>query len=545
MFEKKGLGIGIADFKSIREENRYYVDKSGFIEELLKDGAKVKLFCRPRRFGKTLNMSMLKNFFDIRKDNAALFKGLKIEKSPYISEMGKYPVIFISFKDLKQRNWKDCLEAVGILIADIFKQYREISKTLDEFDYPLFMNYATKKSTSEELKVSLKFLSDILYNHYKKGVIFLIDEYDTPIVSAYENGYYNEAVDFFRGLYSTSLKDNNSLHMGMMTGILRIAKEGIFSGLNNLAVYTILDNEYSEYFGLTEQEVVEALNYYELDYNIKEVKEWYDGYKFGRSEVYNPWSILNYLSRREIDAYWINTSNNYFINDLLKNASTSLFDDLKDVFNNKSIERVVDKSSNLESMINPQEVWQLLLYSGYLTVEDKLDMDFYKLKLPNKEIKSFFKKSFIDKFLGNISSFRKMIDALLNENILEYEKHLQDILMISISYYDSDKNEEKFYHNLILGMTLSLDGYYFVNSNRESGQGRYDLILEPLQKNRAGYIFEFKIADSEKELVSKAKEGLKQIKDKKYDTELKRKGISKVISIGLAFYGKMVKVEYN
>lgn len=547
MFKKKGVALGVNDFKTLLREDNYYIDKTNLIKEILEDKSAVKLFTRPRRFGKTLNMSMLKYFFDVKnaEENRELFNNLDIEKSEYIEEQGKYPVIFISFKDIKQKNWNGCLEAVGILIATLFKEYREIVKELDEFDYPVFMKYATQNASYEELKLSLKFLSDILYRYYKKEVVLLIDEYDTPIVSSYENGYYNEAMDLFRGMYSAGLKDNNSLKAGIMTGILRIAKEGIFSGLNNLAVYTILDNQYSEYFGLTEKEVKEALDCYGLEYDINKIKLWYDGYKIGKSEVYNPWSILNYLSRKEIEAYWVNTSNNYFINDLLKNASTNLFDELKSVFNNENIEKIIDKHSNLDVITNPQEVWQLLLYSGYLTVEEKLDMDLYRLRIPNEEIKTFFKKSFIDKFLGNMSSFKKMIDGLIKEDIAEYEKHLQDILTISMSYHDSDKSEEKFYHNLILGMILSLDGNYHVSSNRESGNGRYDLKIEPVIKNKAGYIFEFKTADSEIKLKEKAKEGLEQIKSKEYALEMRKNGTENILGLGIAFYKKKVKIVWK
>lgn len=544
---KKIISNGISDFKILIENNYYYIDKTSFIDEVGKNTGKTLLFTRPRRFGKTLNMSMLKYFFDIREsfENRKLFTGLNIENLPIMDEQGKYPVIFISFKDIKQKNKDNFLEATKILIANLFKEYRDIVKHLDEFDYPIFMKYATQNSSYEELKLSLKFLSDVLYRYYKKEVVLLIDEYDTPIVSSYENGYYNDAMDLFRGIYSACLKDNTSLKIGIMTGILRIAKEGIFSGLNNLAVYTILDNEYSKYFGLTEKEVKEALDYYELEYNLDKVKLWYDGYKMGNSEVYNPWSILNYLSRKEIEAYWVNTSNNYFINDLLKNASTSLFDELKSVFNNESIEKIIDKHSNLDLLTNPQEVWQLLLYSGYLTVDEKLDIDLYKLKIPNEEIKSFFKKSFIDKFLGNTSSFKKMIDSLISENIVDYEKYLEDILTISMSFYDSDKNEEKFYHNLILGMILSLDGNYHVSSNRESGNGRYDLKIEPKIKNKTGYIFEFKIANSENKLEEKAKEGLEQIKIKNYALEMKKNKVKNILGLGIAFYKKRVKIVYE
>ena len=317
--EKKGFPNGISDFKLLREEKYYYVDKTELIEELQREIGKTILFTRPRRFGKTLNMSMLQYFWDIsnKEENRKLFQGLKIERSPYMEEQGKYPVIYITLKDMKYGTWKEILEEMRFLVSELFYSYQFLLKDLNEFDIPLFKNIIRKKANISELSNSLKLLSRILKNYYQKKVVILIDEYDTPIVSAYEHEYYEEAISFFRNFYSAALKDNSNLQLGVMTGILRVAKEGIFSGLNNLSVYSILDEKYSSYFGLTEKEVREALEYYELDYNIQEVKEWYDGYLFGNTEMYNPWSIISYMANKKIEAYWIGTSSNALILSLI------------------------------------------------------------------------------------------------------------------------------------------------------------------------------------------------------------------------------------
>ncbi len=326
-----------------------------------------------------------------------------------------------------------------------------------------------------------------------------------------------------------------------MTGILRVAKEWIFSDLNNITVYTVLDKEYSSYFGLTEKEVIEATHEYNVRDNIEQIKKWYDGYNFGGVEIYNPWSILNYLSRKRLDSYWVNTSNDYLIIDLLKNSNMDLFEDLKKVFYNGVTEQIIDIFSNMDNLKNSQEIWQLMLYSGYLTVEEKIDEITFKLRLPNYEVRTFFERAFIKKNFQNEGLFRKMIKSLLMEDIKSYENLLQEILLISMSYYDGSK-EEKFYPNLILGMILSLDSDYIILSNSETGYGRSGMALEPKDRTKQGYIFEFKTAENEKMLGDKVKEALEQIENKNYIVNMKNKGIKKIIKLGVAFYGKKVKV---
>ncbi len=446
----KKIPLGISNFKEIIEENYYYIDKTKFIDDLIQDGSKVKLFTRPRRFGKTLNMSTLRYFFDIvnAEENRKLFKNLYIEKSETFKYQGQYPVIFISLKELKSQTYDELLDSIRTLISEIFYTFEFLIDKLDEFTSPLFKSYILKTSKVNELNNSLKFLSKIIYRHMGKRVIIIIDEYDTPVVSAYEHGYYNEAISFFKTFFGVALKDNEYLQMGIMTGILRVAKEGIFSGLNNLITYSILDENYSSYFGLTEKEVKKALFDFEIEDKVNDVKDWYDGYLFGNTELYNPWSIINYLSKKKLEPYWVNTSNNFLVYDLLNKAKIDVFNDLQTVFQGKPIYKTLDNSFSFQDMNNPQEVWQLLLYSGYLKISEILPESKYALKIPNKEINSFFEKSFLNRFLGGIDLFQEMIGALENQKINLFEKKLQEIMLVSVSYNDLGK-EEKYYHMII------------------------------------------------------------------------------------------------
>ncbi|CAL7870765.1 9-O-acetyl-N-acetylneuraminate esterase [Fusobacterium necrophorum subsp. funduliforme] len=539
----KLLPIGIADFKEIMESNCYYIDKTQWIEELLQDGAKVKLFTRPRRFGKTLNMSMLQYFWDIsnKEENRKLFQGLKIENSPYMEEQGKYPVIFLSLKDIKTSSFSTMIHSIQYLISVLFDKFSFLSGNLKNFEALQFKKLLFGEANIVELQNSIKLLSKILTQYYNRKTVILLDEYDSPIVSAYEHGYYEEAISFFRTFYSAALKDNEYLHKGIMTGILRVAKEGIFSGLNNLAVYSILDEKYSSSFGLTETEVEKALEYYELEYNMEKVKEWYDGYLFGNTEIYNPWSILNYISNQKLEAYWVNTSNNFLVYDVLEKANMDIFEELQAVFQGKEIQKTLDYSFSFQELKNPQEIWQLLVHSGYLKTEKNMGDHKYLLKIPNQEIHHFFEKSFLNRFLGGVDHFHTMLSALKQGEIAIFEKKLQDILLSHVSYYDVGQ-EEKYYHNLVLGMILSLSKEYEIHSNVESGYGRYDIALEPRERTKAGFVLECKLAKSEEELERKAQEALQQIEEKQYEVALKERGISKLIKLGLAFCGKKVKV---
>ena len=543
----KKLPIGLSDFKKLIEGNYYYFDKTNFIDEIIKDGSEVKLFTRPRRFGKTLNMSMLKYFFDIKEaeENRKLFKDLYIEKTESFKEQGQYPVIFLSLKDLKADNWESMANYLKVLISNLCLENKYLLKNLDSFDKDLFESYINKNVKTESLKDTLKFLTRILYEKYNKKVVVLIDEYDAPLVSAYHNKYYEKAKDFFKTFYSSVLKDNVYLQMGVMTGIIRVIKAGIFSDLNNLNTYTILSDFYPNCYGLTEEEVKKSLIDYNLEYEMGDVKDWYDGYRFGKSEVYNPWSILNFLHAKELRAYWVDTSGNDLINDVLKIVRKDIVRDLKKLFDGEGLKQNLSGTSDLSRLLSEEEIWELMLFSGYLTVEEKIDEDYYILRLPNREVRRLFKRTFIEKYFGRGNKLIDLMEALTENRIEDYEETLQDILLKSVSYNDTKKGNEAFYHGFILGMSLYLEREYIVKSNIESGLGRYDVSIEPKNKNKRGYILEFKATDNVDKLEEISKEALKQIEEAKYSSSLKQRDTKEILHLGIAFCGKQIKVSYK
>ena len=543
----KRIGIGLSDFKHLIEEDFYYFDKTKFIDEIIKDGAQVKLFTRPRRFGKTLNMSMLKYFFDIKEaeENRKLFKNLYIEKTETFKKQGQYPVVFLSLKDLKATTWGEMEKGIKSTISRLFLDYRYLLNDLDKFDTIIFENIIMKNTNIEDLKEALKFLTESLYKKYSQKVVVLIDEYDSPLVSAYINGYYGKAKDFFKTFYSIVLKDNNYLQMGILTGIIRVIKAGIFSDLNNLSTYTILSDDYTDSYGLTEEEVIKSLKDYEMECEISNVKDWYDGYKFGDSEVYNPWSILNFLRFKELRAYWVDTSGNDLINDVLKKITKDIVRALERLFNGEGLRQNISGTSDLSKLLDENELWELLLFSGYLTIEEKVDEDNYILRLPNKEVRTLYRKTFFEKYFGRGNKLSDLMEALTENRIDEYEENLQEILLTSVSYNDTKKGNEAFYHGLIMGMGLYLEGEYITKSNIESGLGRYDFSVEPKNKNKRAFIMEFKSTDSEEKLEEVSKEALEQIENKKYDISLKQNGIKEITYIGIAFCGKKIKISYK
>ena len=395
---KKLIPDGISDFKTLIENNYYYIDKTLFISEVGKNVGKTLLFTRPRRFGKTLNMSMLKYFFDIREaeENKKLFKNLKISEISYFEKQGKYPVIFVSLKDIKEETFEKTIIRTGYLLKSLYNQFEFIRESLNENELTEFDNIWLGRNNNN-LKNSLLNLAVFLKKYYDKKVVVLIDEYDTPLVSAYKYGYYEEAKNFFSGLYGSVLKDNTVLQVGVITGIIRIVRAGIFSELNNLSEHSILDKEYDEYFGFLETEITEALKYYEIDSKLEEVHSWYNGYRFGDIKVYNPWSILKFLSKKEFKSYWIDTSDNYLIKDILKSADRKTFEKLNKLLFGEKIEEEITGKSTLQEILEAHDLWELLLFSGYLTIDKKTEEDIYSIKIPNNEVKKFFKDSFIDK----------------------------------------------------------------------------------------------------------------------------------------------------
>ena len=540
---RKPLPIGVSDFKEIVENNYYYIDKTKLIEDILHYRAKVNLFTRPRRFGKTLNMSMIKYFFDIEniEGNRKLFEGLSISESEHMQEQGQYPVIYISFRNMEEVSWENSHIAIRQLISNMYDEFKFIREEMDERELFYFDNVWFNKDIAD-WKGSLKALTKYLYEYYGKKAVVLIDEYDTPIIQAYQEGYYKQAISFFKKFYGDAMKDNEYLQFGIMTGILRIAKEGIFSGLNNLKVNNIFSEKYSEYYGLTENEVVEAVKYYGLEYKMEDVREWYDGYQFGETEIYNPWSIINFLDEKKLRPYWIGVSGNKTIYDLLGKADKKVIEDLEKLFVGKTVYKAINEY--MEYVFNASDIWELFLYSGYLTTDGEKKGELYPLRLPNKEIQTFFRKIFIDRFVGNYTQFSNIVENLKNGKIEEFAKGLQDEILSSLSYFDTEK-DEKYYKIFLIGIFIILANDYIRLSERESGYGRADLVLEPKNKINPSYIFEFKAVNNENELENYAKTGFEQIKEKEYDVELRNRGIDKIVCVGLAFYRKKLKMKYE
>lgn len=541
------IPIGVEDFKDLITDNYYYIDKTKLIEDIENDGSKVKLFCRPRRFGKTLNMSTIKYFFNIEKseENRELFNGLYIEKSPYIEEQGKYPVIFISMKGITSSTWSGAVKSIGEKIFELYNEYDgKINHILTENENKIFNRFAGKESEEEELKTSLSFLTKLLYKYYNQKVVVLMDEYDSPIMTAYEKDYYTEMKDFLKAFYGNVLKTNEYLQMGVLTGIIRVAQAGIFSDLNNFISYTTLNNDYSQSFGLTEKEVENMLKYYQIEYEMSEVKKWYDGYSFGKDEIYNPWSILNFVKNRELKAYWINTSSNFMIRELLQKSGEEGLSTLEKIFNQEEVAVRITDNVRLGNNLSVSEVWELMLYSGYLTVKERLDDGRYLVRIPNMEITRFFKDEFLIIVFGEYRVVDELRDALYDKNFRQLDRSIERLILSVMSFHDINKKYENSYHMLLSGFFYALDGYYTTKSNVEAGHGRADILLIPKDKNKAGYILELKRANSSN-LEKKAEEALKQIEDKKYYVELEKYGIKEIVKIGYVFDGKKVESGYN
>ncbi|MGK4199273.1 AAA family ATPase [Fusobacterium sp. HC1336] len=541
----KKVPIAIEDFREVRGQDYYYVDKTKFIEDILNDGSEVKLFCRPRRFGKTLNMSMLKYFFNIenKDENRKLFNSLYIENSPMMKEQGKYPVIFISMKGISGSNFEEALRKIKNKISTLYDEYKDILPSLDEFDSLKFKKYLIEQVDKSSLESSLLFLTKILYKYYNQKVIVLIDEYDSPIISAYEKRYYNEMRDFLRAFYGDVLKTNNYLKMGILTGIIRVAQAGIFSDLNNFTNYTILNNEYSDCFGLIESEVKAMLDYYNIGYEMPEVKSWYNGYSFGENEIYNPWSILKYVQFKKVKSYWVNTSGNALILNMLLASNSTVFDNLNDLINGKDIMVYINESIRMGDNLSPNNIWEIMLFSGYLTVKETLSETMFVLRIPNKEIQSLFKGLFVDAIFRESSNVGSLVQALITKNISQVIKSLEDVVINAISFYDISRKYENPYQALLGGFLYALDDYYIMDPNMESGYGRADIILIPRNKSWAGYILELKKANTN-DIEKEAERAFNQIENKKYEALLKKNGVKDIVKIGIVFDGKKAIAYY-
>ena len=557
----KGLPIGREDFKEIRENSFYYVDKTKYIEELLLDGTQVKLFCRPRRFGKTLSMSTLRYFFDIKngEENRKLFDGLYISNSPMMSEQGKYPVIFITMKGIIGRDLEEVIKDIEVKIYELYNRYFFIEERLNPNAREVFNRLARKEGSIAEIKSSLRFLTQFLYEYYNQKVVLLIDEYDSPLLNAVEKGYYTEMKDFLRAFYGDALKTNEYLQMGVLTGIIRVTQAGIFSDLNNIENYTILKKSYSQYFGLLESEVKEALRYYGIEYKLDEVRAWYDGYNFAGTEVYNPLSILKYIKEKELESYWINTSGNALIMEIIANSDDRVIKDLEKLFEEKELETAVDLELDMGKSLLESDIWSLMLSSGYLTIKEKLGDDNYIIKIPNKEIRSFFKKAFIKMVFRGTRYVEDVKKALLTKDLESFEIAFQNMVLESISFHNTTLNMKKEegkevdelaylevpYQMFMLGFLTSMQDKFFVTPEQESGLGRADILLEPKNKNGVGYILEIKAARKNNRISNLAKKAHKQIDSKIYETELRKRGVVDIVKIGIAFRGKEIEFHYE
>ncbi len=555
---KKIIQIGTSDFKELIEGNNYFVDKSLLIKEFLDNGAKIILTPRPRRFGKTLNLSMLRYFFDIRtkEETKNLFKGLKIENEDKILvSQGAYPVIFITFKNQKHLSYEDFKVGMQMMLSNLYKEHEYLldSDKLSEFDKADFKEIISRKAPVGIFSEGISNLMMYMNKHYGKKVMLFIDEYDVPIQEAYIRGYYDEMIVLMRNLLTSALKDNMYLEKAMITGILRVAKESIFSGLNNLEVDTILGYDFNDKFGFTEEEVEKLLNYCDTMDEIENIKKWYNGYIFGGEVIYNPWSVLNYLKKKRegFKPYWINSSSNDLIKKLLLKGDNNVKLELEELIEGKSISKVIDDNIVMSEVEDSNEnIWSFLLMSGYLkaikteNVEGLLNCE---LKIPNQEVLIFYNNLIKKWFSETITNqkYELMLETLISGNIKVFEGIFKEFVINNLSYFDaSGKEPERVYHAFVLGMLISLSNDYEVKSNKESGYGRYDVMIIPKEVSRAGIIIEFKKIDYflDDTVEQATKDALKQIEKKKYETELVQKGVQNIIKLAIVFKGKEVKV---
>lgn len=550
---KKPLPVGISDFK-LASTDYYYVDKTLLIRDFIDNKPMVSLFTRPRRFGKTLNMDMLRVFFEkTDTDTSVYFQNRLIWKcgEEYTAYQGKYPVIFFSFKDVKCASWEETIGKISKLISLEFQRHIELesSPKLNIYEKEQFSKLADGRADEVDYQMSMQILSLLLHKHYEKEAIIIIDEYDTPIQQGHTCGFYSDIVNFMRNFFSGGLKDNPHLAYGFLTGILRVAKESIFSGLNNLKINSILDSAYSEYFGFTKDEVGEILNYYSVGDKFDEVCEWYDGYLFGGTEIFNPWSVINYISDKCFPkAFWQSTGSNDIIGEIIAYATPEITENLQLLLSGQTITTYVDTSVIYPEIQNdPYSIYSFLLIAGYLRVSaayPQNDGNFMcDVAIPNKEIAFVYEKEVLNK-TGQSGAAISIQQAIFSGDARKLQALLEKFMLQSIASLDGAN--EGFYHGMMLGLCAVLSYRYQVRSNRESGIGRFDIMLIPRVKSMPGFIYEFKFTkDAKVDLEALADEALKQIMEKKYDAEFLDAGITDVIKIGIAFRGKNAVVKNN
>lgn len=555
--DRKPLPIGISDYVRAQSDY-YYVDKTMLIKEFLDQKPLVSLFTRPRRFGKTLNMDMLRVYFEnVDEDTSKYFKDKNIWKcgENYRMHQGKYPVIFLTFKDVKFDSWKATVEKIKSLLQEEYGRHQELlsSGKISSYEKEYFNKVLRATENEVELSFSLEKLSKMLASHYDKAPIIIIDEYDTPIQEGYSKDFYDEIIGFMRNFFSGAFKDNKNLSYGFLTGILRIAQESIFSGLNNLTVNSVMDEAYDRYFGFTNEEVSEMLDYYGVAEKKSELQEWYDGYLFGNEEIYNPWSVINYISKGCVpQAYWVNTGKNEILEDVLKVADEDITEKLYSLIRGDIVLARIDQNVVYRSLTDdPANIYSLLLVAGYLkTTIKELQADgsyLCQVSIPNKEIASVYKSEILAHLMqiGAVSrtTADKIAESLFLNDYVKLEKAISEYMNKAISFYDTAS--ESFYHGLILGLISMMDNQYKIKSNRESGKGRFDIGLIPRDDKYPGMIMEIKWKKNldDKELTLLADEALCQIHSMEYDSEMKSEGIKKILKFGIAFSGKGVCVK--
>lgn len=559
----RAIGIGKQDFEKIRMNDNFYIDKTDFIRKWWETTDEVTLITRPRRFGKTLNMSMLEKFFSVEyAGRSELFEGLKVwDEEKYRNLQGTYPVLFISFAGIKDNSYAGARESICRMIEEQYNRHDYLLERnlLNEKEKAFYQNVSAKMSDSEAAS-SLRFLSDFLCRYYGKRTIILLDEYDTPMQEAYMNGYWKELAEFTRSLFNFTFKANPFLERAVMTGITRVSKESVFSDLNNLEVVTTTSKKYADCFGFTEREVFNALEEYQLSERKKQVKDWYDGFSFGEEkDIYNPWSIINFLDKKEVGAYWANTSSNNLVGKLIREGTTDIKKNFEILMWDKSIQMELDEQIVYDQLNqDDQVIWSLLLASGYLKVisfragmsefgEWKQE---YELGLTNFEVKTMFRNMVRRWFAGPDIGYHEFIKALLSDDLKAMNICMNKITTEIFSSFDtgkrpSERNPERFYHGFVLGLMVELTGDYVITSNRESGFGRYDIMLEPRKPENDAIIIEFKVQEEgETELSDTVQEALRQIKERDYQANLKARGIRRehIREYGFAFCGKKVLI---
>ncbi len=564
MQQRKRLPIGIDDFKKLIEHDFYYVDKSMFIKEFWDSRAEATLIPRPRRFGKTLNLSMFRYFFEkpvlsrvegLEDSNRYLFNGLAIEQYPELMALqGQYPVIWLTFKDVKNIKWDGCLHKIKRLIAREYERHKYLltGSELTENQKKIFRGIVSLEAVTEDYEDALKNLSHYLDNYHGRKPFILIDEYDSPIHAGFNHGYYDEIITFMKSFLCGGLKGNVHLAHGIMTGILRVSKESVFSGLNNLEICSLASNRYADKFGLTEQEVERTLEVYGVKHKIDDVKSWYNGYTSGSHTIYNPWSIMSFVKNDgDLKSYWVNMSDNVIIQDLVTHADESFKTDIEDLITGKALCKELNENIIFADVFKQgtKTTWNFLLFCGYLTfrnkrlIEERIYADF---SIPNKEVLRFFKdviQKWFEDSLG-VQNYNRMLRSLVSGDIDSFEEFFEKTVMQTLSMFDVGKNEpERFYHAFVLGMLVSLNSTHEIKSNRESGLGRYDVMVIPRDTGKLGVIIEFKTAKEKETLEIAMTVALQQIEDKQYEQELLSRGIKKIKKLGIVFKGKEVLIK--